>query len=107
MSFIVMQTDKKGRKYAYRATSVWDPEKKMPISKREYLGRVDENGEIIPKRGASQEGEKENSKDSASSEEINELRAEFQALSGKVQTIESEITAIKTTINKVANAING
>jgi hypothetical protein len=44
-------TEKNGKKYAYRSTSKYDPEKKYPVTVGEYLGRVDEKtGEIIPKR---------------------------------------------------------
>ena len=50
MASIVYQIDKKtGIKYAYESTSYWDKEKKQPLSKRKYLGKVyPATGEIIP-----------------------------------------------------------
>ena len=50
MSCIVRIRDKSGRVYAFESTSYWDKEKKAPRTKRTYLGRVDENGNIIPKK---------------------------------------------------------
>jgi hypothetical protein len=53
--------EKNGKKYAYRSTSRYDPDKKYPVTIGEYLGRVDEKtGEIMPKRrktGAAAEDE--------------------------------------------------
>lgn len=49
---IVYQTNKKtGITYAYESTSFWVPELKQPRTKRKYLGKVDENGNIIPSSG--------------------------------------------------------
>jgi transposase len=49
MSFIVHQRIG-GRVYAYEVETYWDKEKKSPRQRRRYLGRVDERGNIIPKR---------------------------------------------------------
>lgn len=53
MSSIVYCTSKSGIKYAYQSESYWDKEKKQPRCRRKLLGRVDENGNIVPtgKRG--------------------------------------------------------
>ena len=36
--------------YAYEVEAYWDKDKKSPRQRRRYLGRVDEHGNIIPKR---------------------------------------------------------
>ena len=48
MTYIVHQKIR-GKLYAYRVTGEWDPVKKNSRQKREYIGRIDENGKIIPK----------------------------------------------------------
>ena len=48
MSFIRKKRNKDGKIYAYKVTSIWDPEKKQPRSISKYLGSVDVDGNIIP-----------------------------------------------------------
>jgi transposase len=48
MTYIVRQKIN-GKTYAYEAKGEWDPVKKNSRQKRRYIGRVDENGNIIPK----------------------------------------------------------
>ena len=48
MSFIRKKQNKNGKIYAYKVTSIWDPEKKQPRSISKYLGSVDADGNIIP-----------------------------------------------------------
>lgn len=51
MSSIVYVKSKDGKRtYVYESTSYWDKEKKAPRSKRKLLGRLGENGEIVPTR---------------------------------------------------------
>lgn len=49
MPYIIHQQIK-GHVYAYEVTGEWDPLKKNSRQKRKYIGRVDEHGNIIPKR---------------------------------------------------------
>lgn len=48
MSFIRKKKNKDGKVYAYKVTSIWDPEKKQPRSISKYLGAVGIDGNIIP-----------------------------------------------------------
>ena len=50
MPTIVYQRGPNGQLYAYQSRSYWNKEKKAPRTRREYLGKVDENGNIIPKK---------------------------------------------------------
>ena len=52
MAAIIHQKDKRsGITYAYESTSYWDKEKKQSRAKRKLIGRVTENGEIVPTDG--------------------------------------------------------
>lgn len=47
----IYHVERNGKKYAYRSTSRYEPDKKYPVTVNEYLGRVDEGtGRIIPKK---------------------------------------------------------
>lgn len=51
MTISYRKDKKSGITYAYECTSVWVPELKQARNHRKYLGRVDENGNIIPSSG--------------------------------------------------------
>ena len=52
MAAIVHQKDKRsGITYAYESTSYWDKEKKQSRAKRKLIGRVADDGEIVPTDG--------------------------------------------------------
>ena len=49
MSSIVKNTNKKtGITYVYESESYWDPVKKQPRNRRKLIGKLDENGELVP-----------------------------------------------------------
>ena len=47
MSIVIYTNSKNGCKYAYESTYEWSPEHKQSRPKRKYLGRVDDDGNII------------------------------------------------------------
>jgi transposase len=52
MVAIIHQKDKRsGITYAYESISYWDKEKKQSRAKRKLIGRVNDNGEIVPTDG--------------------------------------------------------
>ena len=52
MATIIYQKDKRiGITYAYESVSYWDKEKKQSRSKRKLIGRVKEDGTIVPTDG--------------------------------------------------------
>ncbi|UNT96968.1 hypothetical protein [Allobaculum mucilyticum] len=51
MSITYRKDKKSGITYAYECTSVWVPELRQARNHRKYLGRVDEDGNIIPSTG--------------------------------------------------------
>jgi len=52
MAAIIHQTDKRsGITYAYESISYWDKDKKQSRAKRRLIGRVNEDGDIVPTDG--------------------------------------------------------
>ena len=93
MSCIVYQTNKKtGITYAYESISYWDKEKKQPRSKRQYIGRVDnETGEIIPKQD-----KKNNLQAKAfSSKELDKLISETEEKNRLIESLSEDNKRLK------------
>jgi len=63
MAAIIHQTDKRsGITYAYESISYWDKEKKQSRARRKLIGRVTEDGEIVPTDGRGHRRGKANGK---------------------------------------------
>ena len=59
MAAIIHQTDKRsGITYAYESISYWDKEKKQSRAKRKLIGRVNNDGDIIPTDGRGRKDKK-------------------------------------------------
>lgn len=48
MSIVKAYNKKTGITYVYESESYWDSEKKQPRNRRKLIGKLDENGEIVP-----------------------------------------------------------
>ena len=96
MSSIIHITNKAtGITYAYESFSFWDKEAKAPRTRRVYLGRVDENGNIIPKKHKPSNSQEANVSDSGTNYKrlYEQLAAENGTLKEKIQSLESELTS--------------
>ena len=59
MAAIIHQKDKRsGITYAYESISYWDKEKKQSRAKRKLIGRVNDDGEIVPTDGRGRKDKK-------------------------------------------------
>ena len=59
MAAIIHQRDKRsGITYAYESISYWDKEKKQSRAKRKLIGRVNDNGDIVPTDGRGRKDKK-------------------------------------------------
>lgn len=48
VAIVKSKNKKTGITYVYESESYWDPEKKQPRNRRKLIGRLDENGGIVP-----------------------------------------------------------
>lgn len=114
MSIVIYTNRKSGCRYAYESTYRYDPEKGQSRPKRKYLGRVDDDGNIIPsshrRGGARERGPLTLARASASQapsvaspaadaaelgacrERIRRLEAEVEALRGALDSIRALAT---------------
>lgn len=96
-------TDKGGRKYAYRNYNFWDKEKKAPRTWREYLGRVDENGNIIPKK-TKRSDSRETSTDDKNSSESESTSSETRT-EERLRILETQMADLTKTVNTLVQIL--
>lgn len=118
MSSIVFQHDKRaGVTYAYSSESYYDPALKQSRSKRTLIGKVDENGNIVPtsgKRKAYMEKQKEGTDSDSVPEkqkkephptvvnnELVKLKQQNKELSKKIKKLEKENSQLRAALEQV------
>ena len=77
---------KTGITYVYEQESYWVPELKQSRAKRRVVGKLDENGNIVPTHRRTPKSS--SSTDSSSQEQLNK---EYQLLTSKVTELEKRI----------------
>lgn len=121
MSIVKVFNKKTGTTYVYESESYWDPEKKQPRNKRKLIGKLDENGEIVPtgKKGQPQKEtfpltdmEKKELKASQEAAEIYqkeliEVRNELFRLKEQVRKLEKEKLELLGDIRKILEKHQG
>ena len=103
MSQIIILTDKKGRRYAYRNFNYWDKQKKAPRTRREYLGRVDQDGNIIPKKVRSAVPDSASSSASIISPDSDNDR--WTAMEERISRIEKQMDNVTAVVSSLAQAL--
>ena len=107
MACIVKSRRPNGVVYAYRSVSVWDPQKKMSIPKRQLIGRIDpSSGEIVP---TGKRGKRISDTAQASSEEpvpkLDKLNEEIsaieEAIAGQQKQYQDVIEQIRESLVKM------
>ncbi len=66
MSLVKLTDKKSGTVYVYESESYWDKEKKAPRNRRKLIGKLDENGNIVPtgrKKNPTSRGDSEHQED--------------------------------------------
>ena len=82
MSIVKLKNKKSGTVYVYESESYWDREKRQPRNKRKLIGKLDEEGNIVP-TGRSGPGKKE-----PAPGEQNDMEKEILELKKKLELAE-------------------
>lgn len=107
MSIVKLKDKRTGTTYVYESESYWDKEKKQPRSRRKLIGKLDENGEVIPtgksgrKKGTS--GQKE---DTVSPEPITEYIRVIKEKDALIRDLKAENKALKKERQEILQALN-
>lgn len=114
---IVRHTDKKtGITYVYESESYWDKEKQQPRNRRKLIGKLDDNGQVVPtgKRGRRKKEPEGTAKTDGLEQELLDCRRELgeankkileqEMLIGKLQ---KEKRTVQAGLAKILNDISG
>lgn len=116
MSIVIYTNSKNGCKYAYESTYEWSPEHQQSRPKRKYLGRVDDDGNIIysshKRGGARVKSPKTLEREAASPENgvltyedeeryralYEETEKDRQECMKRIHSLEAEVSELKMTL---------
>lgn len=105
MSSIIHITNKtSGITYAYESHSYWDKDAKAPRTRRVYLGRVDENGNIIPKKNKSSSDSDGNQSTTDTTDYkrlCEKLSTQNSVLQAKVDSLEASLSAAQKALTRL------
>lgn len=96
MSSIVKHTNKKtGITYVYESESYWDKEKQQPRNKRKLIGKLDDNGQVVPtgKRGRRKKEAEGTIENDGLAQELLDCRRELDEANKKI--LEQELLIVK------------
>lgn len=93
MSLVKYKNKKTGTVYVYESESYWDKDKKQPRNRRKLIGRLDENGNIVPTGSRGRPRKKEN--DNITASRVAELEQKLQKCQDELQEANLEIFHLK------------
>ncbi|MBQ1347857.1 MAG: hypothetical protein IIY58_00655 [Aeriscardovia sp.] len=124
MSIVIYTNPKNGCKYAYESTYQWSKEHQQSRPKRKYLGRVDDDGNIIyssgKKGGARVKSQKTLEREAASkenaeipSEDAEKYRLLYeqtekdrQECKKRIQALEAEVSELKQECQRLSGILS-
>ena len=88
MAIVKSKNKKTGITYVYESESYWDPEKKQPRNHRKLIGKLDEDGNVIPtgSRGRKRKEEIETDPDEEKRDELAASLSYYQQRSREAET---------------------
>ncbi len=89
MAIVKSKNKKTGITYVYESESYWDPEKKQPRNHRKLIGKLDEDGNVIPtgSRGRKRKDiPDEDQPDQKLADELNSSLSYYQKQSRELET---------------------
>ena len=99
---IVKSTNKKtGITYVYESESYWDPEKKQPRNHRKLVGKLDENGNIIPTGSRGRKRKEENGPDIREQKLTDELESSLSYYQDKSRELETKNALLQAQVKKL------
>lgn len=97
MSIVKLKNKKSGTVYVYESESYWDKEKKQPRNKRKLIGKLDEEGNIVPtgKNGRGKKTSEDGGDQSDETRELAELRRRLEEAETRIKERELRIELLE------------
>ena len=104
MSIVKMKDKRSGTVYVYESESYWDKEKSQPRNRRKLIGKLDENGNIVP-TGKSGRKKKETADQSPDQKEVEELQKRLDDAEAAIRERDLKITMLEKQKKEMASAL--
>ena len=104
MSFVKLRDKRSGTVYVYESESYWDKEKGQPRNTRKLIGKLDENGNIVP-TGRSGRKKKETSNPASDQKEVQELRKRLDDAEAAIKEKDLKITMLEKQKKEVESTL--
>ena len=104
MSIVKLRDKRSGTVYVYESESYWDKEKGQPRNTRKLIGKLDENGNIVP-TGKSGRKKKENSEPAPDQKEVRELRKKLDDAEEAIKEGDLKITMLEKQKKEVESTL--
>ena len=104
MSIVKLKDKRSGTVYVYESESYWDKEKGQPRNTRKLIGKLDENGNIVP-TGRSGRKKKETSNPASDQKEVQELRKRLDDAEAAIKEKDLKITMLEKQKKEVESTL--
>ena len=104
MSIVKLKDKRSGAVYVYESESYWDKEKGQPSNTRKLIGKLDENGNIVP-TGKSGRKKKETADQSPDQKEVEELQKRLDDAEAAIKERDLKITMLEKEKKEVESVL--
>lgn len=104
MSIVKMKDKRSGTIYVYASESYWDKEKGQPRNKRKLIGKLDEDGNIVP-TGRSGRKKSKPETSAPADQEVEELRKRLTDAEAAVKEKDLQITILEKQKKEVESTL--
>ena len=101
MAIVKSKNKKTGITYVYEYESYWDPEKKQPRNHRKLIGKLDEDGNIVPTGSRGRKRKEESAQDTAEQKLTDELEASLSYYQKRSREMETQNVLLQEQIRKL------
>lgn len=101
MAIVKSKNKKTGITYVYESESYWDPEKKQPRNNRKLIGKLDENGNIVPTGNRGRKRKEEQEPDPMKQRLAEELESSLSYYQKRSKEMETQNALLQEQIRKL------
>lgn len=95
MSIVKSKNKKTGITYVYSSESYWDPVKKQPRNHRKLIGKLDDNGNIVPTGSRGRKRKEEPKSDPSEQKLRDELESSLSYYQERCMELETQVALLE------------
>ena len=101
MAIVKSKNKKTGITYVYESESYWDPEKKQPRHHRKLIGKLDEDGNVVPTGSRGRKRKEEPAQDPAEQRLADELESSLSYYQKRSREMETQNALLQEQVRKL------